>query len=126
MFVRGGEVFLIGATIPPYQEKNTPSTYKPDRARRLLLNKREIKRLYTSSEEKRLTLVPLIIYNCNQKLKLDVGVASKKNAKDKREEMKKKESKTVYKKTITPKTMTLREGGISAPPEVPPFGGVRL
>ena len=92
VLIRGGEAFLVGATIPPYQEKNAPGSYKVDRTRRLLLNKREIERLYTFSEEKRLTLIPLIIYNCNRKLKLDVGIAHKKNARDRREKKKKKES----------------------------------
>ena len=100
VLIRGGEAFLIGATIPAYQEKNSPDSYKVDRVRRLLLNRREIERLYTSSEKKRLTLLPLIIYNCNQKLKIDVGVAGKKNAKDKREEIKKRESKRSIKKVL--------------------------
>ena len=93
VLIRGGEAFLTGATIPPYQEKNAPGSYKADRTRRLLLNKKEIERLYTFSEEKQLTLIPLIIYNCNRKLKLDVGIAHKKNARDKREEKKKRESR---------------------------------
>ena len=92
VLVRGNEAFLIGATIPAYQEKNTPDSYKTDRTRRLLLNKKEIQKLYTYSEERRLTLVPLTIYNCNRKLKLDIGITSKKNARDKREKVKKRES----------------------------------
>ena len=92
ILIRGNEAFLVGAIIPAYQPKNIIITYEDDRPRRLLLNKNEIKRLYTSSEEKQLTLVPLTIYNCNRKLKLDIGVANKKTARDKREEIKKRES----------------------------------
>ena len=96
ILVRGGEAFLVGAIIPAYQENNTPMSYTADRSRQLLLNKNEVKKLYTSCEEKRLTLLPLIVYNCNRKLKLDIGVARKKNARDKREEIRKRESdKTV-------------------------------
>ena len=92
ILVRGGEAFLVGAIIPAYQPKNTIIAYEEDRPRRLLLNKNEIKKLYTSSEEKQLTLVPLTIYNCNRKLKLDIGVANKKTERDKREKVKKRES----------------------------------
>ena len=98
ILIRGGEAFLVGATIPPYQPKNIIIAYEEDRPRRLLLNKNEIKRLYTSSEEKQLTLVPLTMYNCNRKLKLDIGVASKKTKRDKREEIKKRESERSVRK----------------------------
>ena len=93
VLIRGNEAFLVGAIIPAYQPKNIIITYEEDRPRRLLLNKNEIKKLYTSSEEKRLTLVPLTIYNCNRRLKLDIGVANKKTGRDKREEIKSRESK---------------------------------
>ena len=98
ILIRGGEAFLVGATIPAYQPKNIMMAYEEDRPRRLLLNKNEIKRLYTSSEEKQLTLVPLTMYNCNRKLKLDIGVASKKTKRDKREKIKKRESERSIRK----------------------------
>ena len=98
ILIRGGEAFLVGATIPAYQPKNIMMAYEEDRPRRLLLNKNEIKRLYTSSEEKQLTLVPLTMYNCNRKLKLDIGVASKKTKRDKRETIKKRESERSIRK----------------------------
>src|SRR3954464_7576916 len=43
--IRGGEAFLIGAEIPPYQEKNTPESYNGRRNRKLLLTKTEIEKL---------------------------------------------------------------------------------
>ena len=43
--VRGGDAFLIGAEIPPFQTSNTPDNYDPRRVRRLLLSKREIAKL---------------------------------------------------------------------------------
>ncbi len=98
ILIRGGEAFLVGATIPAYQPKNIMMAYEEDRPRRLLLNKNEIKRLYTSSEEKQLTLVPLTMYNCNRRLKLDIGVASKKTKRDKREKIKKRESERSIRK----------------------------
>lgn len=100
ILIRGGEAFLVGATIPAYQPKNIMMAYEEDRPRRLLLNKNEIKRLYTSSEEKQLTLVPLTMYNCNRKLKLDIGVASKKTKRDEREKIKKRESERSIRKQM--------------------------
>ena len=100
ILIRGGEAFLVGATVPPHQEKNAPKLYEAGRTRRLLLNKNEIKKLYTQSEEKQLTLLPLTIYNCNQKLKIDIGVASKKTLYDKREQIKKQEDDRLLKKIL--------------------------
>ncbi|MBU2330002.1 SsrA-binding protein, partial [Patescibacteria group bacterium] len=40
--VRGAEAFLVGATIPPYQQANAPKSYDPERPRRLLLKRAEI------------------------------------------------------------------------------------
>ncbi|MEN9524061.1 MAG: hypothetical protein RL536_130, partial [Candidatus Parcubacteria bacterium] len=59
VIIKGGEVFLVGMLIPPYQEKNTPKDYNPRRNRRLILTKQEILRL-TSIEtgKSALTIVP--------------------------------------------------------------------
>ena len=100
VLIRGDEAFLVGAVIPAYQPKNIIIAYEEDRPRRLLLNKKEIKRLYTYSEEKRLTLIPLTIYNCNRKLKLDIGIANKKTREDEREEIKKRESERSIKRLL--------------------------
>ena len=100
VLIRGDEAFLIGATIPSYQEKNTTPGYDTKRPRRLLLNKKEIQKLYTSSEKNQLTLLPLSIYNCNRKLKLDIGIAEKKNTRDKREEIKKRDAERSIRQAV--------------------------
>jgi len=43
--LRDGEIFLVGANVPPYQPKNLRKEYNPDRARKLLLTGQEIKRI---------------------------------------------------------------------------------
>ena len=91
--IRAGEVLLSGANIPPYQEKNSPASYDPKRTRKLLLNKREIQKLYLTVEAKNLTLVPIKVYNVGRHLKLEIGIARKKNARDKREEIKQRDAK---------------------------------
>ncbi|HEY4517344.1 MAG TPA: SsrA-binding protein SmpB [Candidatus Paceibacterota bacterium] len=89
--VRGGEVYLVGATIPPYQVGNTPKEYDPARTRRLLLTKKEIGELAGFENKKGLTIIPLSVYNKNSRLKLSLGVARGKKKYDKRESIKKRD-----------------------------------
>lgn len=90
--VRGGEAFLVGMYIPPFQEKNAPKDYDPRRTRRLLLSKKEIASLGTAEGTKGLTVVPLSVYNKNHKLKLSLGIARGKTNVDKRETIKKRDA----------------------------------
>jgi len=85
------EAFLIGAHIPPYQPKNTPKDYDPERSRKLLLKKSEIKELIGKSKEKGLTLIPLNVYVKYAKIKLAFGIGRGKKKLDKREKIKKRE-----------------------------------
>lgn len=89
--IKGKEVFWVGAHIPPYQPKNAPADYDPERSRKLLLKKSEIKYLIGKSKERGLTLVPLRVYIRNRKIKLEFGVAKGKKKIDKRELIKKRE-----------------------------------
>lgn len=90
--VRGGEAFLVGATIPPYQPKNTPKEYDPARARRLLLTKEEIRRIGSAADRKGLTVVPLSVYNAGRKMKVTLGIARGKKKFDKRETIKRRDA----------------------------------
>lgn len=89
--LRDEEVYLIGANIPPYQPKNAPSDYSPERPRKLLLKKSEIKYLIGKTKQKGLTLVPLKMYTKRGKIKLEFGLAKGKRLIDKREKIKKRE-----------------------------------
>lgn len=93
VIIRGGEAYLVGITIPPYQVANTPKGYDPERPRKLLLSKKELAQLETSSEQEGLTLVPLRLYNTRQKLKLEVALARGKKKYDKRETIKQRDTK---------------------------------
>lgn len=86
------EMYLIGANIPPYQPKNAPKDYEPERSRKLLLNKSEIKHLIGKTKEKGLTLVPLKVYTKRGKIKLEFGIAKGRKKHDKRELIKKREA----------------------------------
>ena len=89
---KGEELFLIGANIPAYQPANAPQDYDPERSRKLLLRKDELRYLIGKIKEKGLTLVPLRVYNQKRKLKLEFGLAKGKQKQDKRETIKKRET----------------------------------
>ena len=97
---RNSEVFLIGANIPPYQPKNSPKDYTPERPRKLLLKKSEIKYLLGKSQEKGLTLIPLKVYTNKGKIKIEFGVGKGKKKFDKRENIKKREANKEIERTL--------------------------
>jgi SsrA-binding protein len=98
--VRGGEAFLIGATIQPYQVGNTPKSYDPERTRKLLLSKKEIVTLADAEGQKGLTIVPLKWYNHNRKLKLAIAIARHKKKYDKRASLKERDTKREIGRTL--------------------------
>ena len=91
VIVRGGEAFLVGADITPLQPKNVPENYDSRRNRKLLLTKKEIKKLGEAESQKGLTIVAISVYNTGKKLKIDIGIAKGKKSFDKRESIKKRE-----------------------------------
>lgn len=98
--IRGGEAFLTGATIPAYQEANTPSDYDPMRSRRLLLHKEELLKLASQAEQKGLTLAPLRLYNRKGKIKLGFALVRGKRVRDKRETIKRREAQRTIERTL--------------------------
>jgi len=90
--IKNGEAFWVGAKIPPYQPKNAPSDYNPERSRKLLLKKSEIKYLLGKSKQKSLTLIALKLYTTKGKIKLEFGLAKGKKKADKKEKIKKRET----------------------------------
>ena len=90
--LKNNEVYLIGCHIPAYQPKNAPPDYNPERSRKLLLKKSEIKYLIGKSKQKGLTLVPLRVYTKRGKIKIEFAVARGKKKVDKRELIKKREA----------------------------------
>ena len=92
VIVRGGEAYLINASIPPYQIKNAPKDYDSLRNRRLLLTKKEIKELSATEKNKSLTIVPISVYNKNRKIKVEIALVKGKKKYDKRETIKKRDT----------------------------------
>ena len=90
--VRGGEAYLINASIPPYQVNNTVKDYDSMRNRKLLLTKKEIAELAGSEKNKSLTIVPISVYNKGRKIKVEIALVKGKKKHDKRESIKKRET----------------------------------
>lgn len=91
--IRGGEIFAVGFDIPSYQPKNLPPNFEEERTIRLLLNKKEIRYLEGKLAQKGLTLVPIMVYTQNGKLKMKIGLAKGKKKYEKREKLKQREAK---------------------------------
>ena len=89
--VRGGEVFLVNLHIAPYSHGGN-FNHEPTRTRKLLLHRREIRRLIGSVERKGLTLVPLDLYFRDGKAKVRLALARGKQAHDKRADVKKRDA----------------------------------
>jgi SsrA-binding protein len=90
--VKNNEVFLIGCLIPAYQPKNAGPGYNPNRTRKLLLKKAEIKSLIGKTKLKGLTLVPLRVYTVGGLIKIEIALARGKKKSDKRETIRKREA----------------------------------
>lgn len=87
--VTGGQVFLEGMNVTPYEQGNRYN-HEPVRSRKLLLHRREINRLIGSVEREGLSLVPLELYFKNGKAKVALGLARGKKLHDKRQALKEK------------------------------------
>ncbi len=98
--IRGGEAFLMGANIEPYQPKNIIGEYDRERPRKILLTKGELKKLEDIDKTKSLTIVPLSVYNKGRYIKIDIGIARGKKKFDKRESIKKRDIERDLKRTL--------------------------
>lgn len=89
IIVRGTEVWLDNMYISPYQPGNGPEI-DPMRSRKILLTKAEIKTI--TGKDKGLTIVPLLVYNKQRWIKIEIAVVRGKKRFDKRETIKKRET----------------------------------
>ena len=97
---RGGEAYLVGASIPAWQVANAPKSYDPERTRRLLLNSKQIAHVASAEGEKGLTIVPLKVYNNGRNLKLLIAIARGKKKEDKRLSIRAREEKRRIERTL--------------------------
>ena len=88
--IRNGEVWLIGMHINPF-EKGNINNHDPKRDRKLLLHKKEIRKLVGRTSEKGLALIPLSVYFKDNIVKIELGIGRGKKSYDKREAIARRE-----------------------------------
>jgi len=97
---RGGEAYLVGATIPPWQIANAPKSYDSERSRRLLLKEKEIAHIASAEGQQGLTIVPLAVYNKGRTLKLSLAIVRGKKKADKRQTIRAREEKRSMQRSL--------------------------
>jgi len=102
--VKNGELFVRGMHVSPY-EKGNIFNRDPARPKRLLMHKREIKRLYDRIKQDGLALIPLSVYFKDSRVKLELGLARGKKLHDKRSS----ESERTSNRDIDRKMKEMRE-----------------
>ena len=90
-FVKDGELWLLGATIPEYAQGNIHN-HAPGRERKLLLSRRELRRWGKQAREKGVTIVPLELYFKGHLVKVRMALARGKKLYDKRQDQKKRDA----------------------------------
>ena len=90
--IEGGEIFVNGMHISPYDKGNV---FNCDsyRVRKLLMHKKEIMRLYGTLKQQGLTLIPLSVYFKGSLVKVSVGLCKGKKIYDKRDDAAKRDAK---------------------------------
>lgn len=102
IFIKGGEPFLCGAHVSPYEKG---SVFNPEarRDRKLLLHKEEIRKLRAKVEQKGYTLVPIKIYFEQALCKVEVGLCRGKQLHDKRASIAERDTKRELDRVIKEK-----------------------
>lgn len=98
--ISSNECWLIGCNIAPYKQAGTRN-HEPLRKRKLLLHKRQIKKIDSKLQQKGLTLVPLRIYFNDKGLaKIELAIARGKRQYDKREKIRSRQQKSDIDKSM--------------------------
>jgi SsrA-binding protein len=87
---KGGEVYLYNAHISPYSHAANDS-HNPERPRKLLLHRWELRRLLGKTQERGYTLIPVRMYFKNEHAKVEIALARGKRKVDKRETIRRRE-----------------------------------
>jgi SsrA-binding protein len=97
--IENEEAFLYNTHISPYPYGHQ-FNHDPERVRKLLLHRREIKRLMGKVQQRGYTLIPLKFYLKNGKVKVEIGLAKGKTLYDKREDLKKRSADREMEKAL--------------------------
>ena len=89
---KDGEIYAYSLHISPYEQGNIFNR-DPDRPKRLLLHKREIRKLHALQKQDGYALIPLSVYFKNSRVKVEVGLCKGKKTYDKRDAVAKRDAK---------------------------------
>ncbi|HEY8665864.1 MAG TPA: SsrA-binding protein SmpB [Tepidisphaeraceae bacterium] len=98
--IERGELILHGCHIDPY-DKASLQNHEPTRERKLLVHRREIRKLEAETQQRGTTLIPLAIYFKAGRVKVEIGVAKGKQQHDKRQSIKRKEQDRELRRAMT-------------------------
>ena len=98
--LRDGAFWVVGMDVALYSHAGPQNNHEPRRARKLLLHKREIRKLASKTREKGLTLIPLSLYFKRGLAKLEVGIARGKRKFDKRDRIKSRDADRAMRKRM--------------------------
>ena len=97
--IENGEIFANGMHISPYEQGNIFNR-DPMRPKKLLMHKREIRRLFAEVRQQGLTLIPLSIYFVSGRAKLEIGLCKGKKNYDKREAAAERDAKRTIDRSL--------------------------
>ena len=90
--IHNNELYLTNALVPLYQHAGNITDYDPNRSRKLLVKKNEIRSLIGKKAQAGLTMVPIRVYTKKNLLKLEFALAKGKTQHDKRHSIKKRDT----------------------------------
>ena len=100
--IENGEAFIRNMHISPY-EKGNIFNKDPDRPKRLLLHKREIRKLHDLQKQEGYALIPLSVYFKNSRVKVELGLCKGKKTYDKRDAIAKRDAKREMERAVREK-----------------------
>ncbi|MCM3635754.1 MULTISPECIES: SsrA-binding protein SmpB [Paenibacillus] len=106
--IRNGEIFIHNMHVSPFEQGNIHNPSDPTRARKLLMHKAQISKLYGQAKQEGYSIVPLKIYIRNGYAKLLIGLGKGKKQYDKRESAAKRDSQRDIQRILREKQKVIR------------------
>jgi len=106
--IKNGELFLIGMHISPYDFGNI-FNHDPERERKLLMHRREIRKLFGKVQIQGMTLVPLKLYFKKGKVKVQLALASGKKQFDRRHDIAKRDAEREMRRALKAKQQVRKQ-----------------
>ena len=100
--IKDGQLYIRQMHIAPYEQGNIFNR-DPDRPKRLLLHKREIRKLHDLQKQDGYALIPLSVYFKNSRVKVEVGLCKGKKTYDKRDAVAKRDAKREMERAVREK-----------------------